>query len=243
MEQQLRLTDLVPRRRSSLAWIFAAGLAVVAGLETLHTCQGRLAHLTTDGRVAAFDLDGEGSLAVWFSTATLELAALTALLAWAMRRRTPGSRGQGILLIAAACWLVMSIDECASVHEAFKELMAHSTGHRLLGDGTIWWVMGYGLVLSAVGMRLLWEFRRSWSATAWLLATAAVYALAVVTEMELIIPNKGQTSVMLEEGCEMVGNLCLLFSMVCHARWAVKAAAEAHNRRLSVIPTRQRQAA
>ncbi|HJT34297.1 MAG TPA: hypothetical protein VJ783_19795 [Pirellulales bacterium] len=233
--QQLRLTDLVPRRNSALFALFLGGVAIVGGLEWLHTCQTRLAPLTTDGHVAAFDLDGEGSLAVWFSTATLELAALTALLAWAIRRRTPASRGQNALLIAAACWLVMSIDECASVHEAFKELMAHSTGHRLLGDGTIWWVMGYGLVLSAVGLRLLWEFRRSWDAAGWLLATAAVYALAVVAELEWIIPNKGQTSVMLEEGCEMIGNLCLLLSMVCHARWAVKRAELSANGSLHTV--------
>ncbi|MGH7194857.1 MAG: hypothetical protein ACREJM_15180, partial [Candidatus Saccharimonadales bacterium] len=72
MEHQLRLTDLVPRRRGALTLLFAAGLAMVAALEALHTCQARVAHLTTDGHVAAFDLDGEGSLAVWFSTATLE---------------------------------------------------------------------------------------------------------------------------------------------------------------------------
>ncbi|HEX5443336.1 MAG TPA: hypothetical protein VFW87_05895 [Pirellulales bacterium] len=224
MEHQLRLTDVVPRSRGALALLFAAGLAMIAGLEALHTCQARLAHLTTDGHVAAFDLDGEGSLAVWFSTATLEVAALTSVLAWAIRRRTSGSRGHGVLLVAAVCWLVMSIDECASLHEAFKELMAHSTGHRLLGDGTIWWVIGYGAVLSAVGCRLLWEFRRSIDAALWLLATAAVYALAVAAELEWIIPNKGQASVMLEEGCEMLGNLCLLLSMVCHARFAARAA-------------------
>lgn len=241
--QQLRLIDLVPRQNSALLALFLGGLAVVCGLEWLHTCQARLAHLTTDGHVAAFDLDGEGSLAVWFSTATLELAALTAVLAWAIRRRTPGSRGQNVLLIAAACWLVMSIDECASVHEAFKELMAHSTGHRLLGDGTIWWVVGYGLVLSGVGLRLLWEFRRSWDAAGWLLATAVVYALAVVAELEWIIPNKGQTSVMLEEGCEMVGNLCLLLSMICHARWAAKTAEANDVGRGSGMATARRQAA
>lgn len=240
MEHQLRLTDLVPRRRGTLAVLFATGLAMVAGLEVLHTCQVRLAHLTTDGHVAAFDLDGEGSLAVWFSTATLELAALTALVAWAIRRRTPGTGGgPGCLVIAAACWLVMSVDECASVHEAFKELMAHSTGHRLLGDGTIWWVMGYGLVLSMVGCRLLWEFRHCRDAALWLLATAVVYALAVVAELEWIIPNKGQGSVMLEEGCEMVGNLCLLLSMISHAGWAVCEAEAADSRRSPRLAARQ----
>ena len=227
MDRQLRLLDLVPRRPRTLTWLMIAALAVVGVLEILHKCLPALATMTTDGRVAAFDLEGEGSLAVWFSCATLELAALAALAAWSIRRRTPGMRGGNILLAAAACWLVMSIDECASVHEAFKELMSHSTGHRLHGDGTVWWVMAYGLVLSVLGCRLVWEMRRSPAAIFALFATAGFYALAVAAELAWIIPNKGETEVMLEEGCEMIGNLCLLLSMTLFARYAALAA-EAH---------------
>ena len=180
--------------------------------------------MTTDGRVAAFDLEGEGSLAVWFSCATLELAAIAALAAWAIRCRTPATGRPHILLVAAACWLVMSIDECGSLHEAFKELMSRSTGHRLHGDGTIWWVMAYGLVLSAVGCRLVWELRRSPDAIVALFATAGFYAVAVLAELAWIIPNKGETEVLLEEGCEMIGNLCLLLSMGLYARYAAATA-------------------
>ena len=227
MDRQLRLIDLVPRGNRAFCVAFLAGMLAVAGLEGLHACLPLLAPLTTDGHVAAFDLDGEGSLAVWFSSATLAAAALTALLGWAVRGRTPGCRAPRILIIAACCWLVMSIDECASVHEAFKELMAHSTGQRLMGDGTLWWVIGYGAVLSVVGLSLLWEFRHSWDANAALLATAGAYGVAVVAELEWIIPNKGQASVMLEEGCEMAGNLCLWLSMALYARWAARSAERA----------------
>lgn len=227
VDSQLRLTDLVPRRNAAFGWAFLAGMVAVAGLEGLHACLPLLAPLTTDGHVAAFDLDGEGSLAVWFSSATLAAAALTAVVGWAVRSRTPGCLGPRILIAAACCWLVMSIDECASVHEAFKELMAHSTGQRLMGDGTLWWVIGYGAVLSVVGLSLLWEFRHSWDAAAALLATAGAYAVAVIAELEWIIPNKGQASVMLEEGCEMIGNLCLWLSMALYARWAARAAESA----------------
>jgi hypothetical protein len=220
LDQQLRLIDLVPRRHRTFVLLLAVGLAVVGVLELLHKCLPILAPLTTDGHVAAFDLDGEGSLAVWFSCATLEAAALVALVAWSIRRRTPGAKRSNVLLVAAGCWLVMSVDECASVHEAFKELMSHSTGSRLHGDGTIWWVIAYGIVLSAVGCRLVWELRRAPDAVVALFATAGFYALAVVAELEWIIPNKGETSVMLEEGCEMIGNLCLTLSMGLYARYA-----------------------
>jgi hypothetical protein len=223
---QLRLIDLVPRRHRTFVLLFVAGLATVGVLELLHKCLPMLAPMTTDGRVATFDLEGEGSLAVWFSCATLELAALTALAAWSIRRRTPGGKGAPILLMAALCWLVMSVDECASLHEGFKELMSHGTGHRLHGDGTMWWVIAYTLVLGTVGWRLLRELARSPAAVVALCATAGFYVLAVAAELAWIIPNKGESEVMLEEGCEMIGNLCLLLSMGLYARDAAVAAEE-----------------
>jgi hypothetical protein len=224
---QLRLIDVIPRRHRTFALLFVAGLAVVGVLELLHKCLPIFGPMTTDGRVATFDLEGEGSLAVWFSCATLELAALTALVAWSIRRCTPGAKGTPILLVAALCWLVMSVDECASLHEGFKELMSHGTGHRLHGDGTIWWVIAYALVLSTVGWRLLRELSRSPAAVVALFATAGFYAVAVGAELAWIIPNKGESEVMLEEGCEMIGNLCVLLSMGLYARYAAIAAEEA----------------
>ena len=224
MAEQLRLVDLVPKRHRTYALVFLAGLIAVGTLEALHKCLPVLAPMTTDGRVATFDLEGEGSLAVWFSCAKLELAALTALAAWSIRRRTPGTKTPHVLLVAAACWLVMSIDECASLHEGFKELMSHGTGHRLHGDGTIWWVIAYNLVLSVVGWRLFSELLRAPAALIALFATGGFYAVAVAAELAWIIPNKGEAEVMLEEGCEMVGNLCLLLSMGLYARFAALAA-------------------
>lgn len=224
MDRQLRIVDLVPRRRAAYALLLAAGMAAIALLEAAYLGMAALAPLTTDGRVAAFDLEGEGSLAVWFSSATLEAAAVAALAAWAIRRHTPDQAARQaaprILLVAAACWLVMSIDECGSLHEAFKELMSRGTGSRLHGDGTLWWVIAYGVVLSIVGCRLVWELRRAPDAVAALFAAAACYAVAVMAELAWIIPHKGQTEVMLEEGCEMLGNLCLLLSMGLCARHA-----------------------
>jgi len=223
MDGPLRITDLAPRKNATFAGLMLAGLLAVGALEALYAWMPQLAPMTTDGRVAALDLEGEGSLAVWFSTATLEMAALTSLLVHAVRRNTPGAGRACIWLFAAAAWLVMSIDECASLHEAFKELMSHATGHRILGDGTIWWAGGYAIALSLLGLGLLravWPCR---SAIAALFSTAAFYATAVAAEMAFILPRKNEPEVMVEEGCEMVGNLCLLLSMGLSARHAVLA--------------------
>lgn len=226
MDCQSRITDLVPRRTKTFVQVFFSGCAVVAILELLYAGMPLVSNLTTDGRVATFDLDGEGSLAVWFSTFTLTLASAMALLVALVRREQGvGRGGYRIWLWAAACWLGMGIDECASVHEAFKELMSHTTGHRLLGQGVIWWVLGYGLVLGIVGLRLLWDMRNCRGSVAALLATAAFYMTAVLAEMAWILPQQNLPGVMLEEGCEMLGNLCLLLSMGLHARHLLDARA------------------
>lgn len=219
-----RLSDLPPRGNAAFAAWLLAGLLAVGCLEGLYAWMPRLALLTTDGRVAAFDLEGEGSLAVWFSTGTMQSAAAVALLIYALRRQTPGAGHSRVWLAAAFVWLVMSVDECASLHEAFKELMSHATGHRILGDGTIWWAGAYAIVLSALGLGLLKAMWRRRAAILALLSTAAFYATAVAAEMDLLLPRKDATEVMLEEGCEMVGNLCLLLSMGLYARHAALAA-------------------
>jgi hypothetical protein len=223
MDEQPRLTDLVPRPLSAFALILLVGLAIVAGLEGLYAWMPRLASMTTDGRVAAFDLDGEGSLAVWFSSTTLALAGLVAVLVFTVRRHReddyPGR--YRVWLWAAACCLVLSIDETSSLHEGFKEMMVVVTGTRVFGDGSIWWVVAYGFLLGAVGTRLLVDMRECWLSTAAFVATGACYAVAVVAQLGWILPESGARGVMLEEGAEMVGNLMLLMAMGLHARHVI----------------------
>src|SRR5205823_14278964 len=64
-----------------------------------------------DGRIAAFDLDGEGSLGAGFSAALLALSGVTAVLIYTLRRhRLDDYRGRYRLwLWAAMCWFVMSM--------------------------------------------------------------------------------------------------------------------------------------
>jgi len=223
MDQQPRLTDLVPRRLGGFILLLAAGLAVVAGLLGLYAWMPEIAGMTTDGRVAAFDLDGEGSLAVWFSSMTLALAGLVAILVFTVRRhRTDDYPGRyRVWLWAATCWFLLSIDETSSLHEGFKEMMVMLTGTRVFGDGSIWWVAVYFFLLGSVGTRLLVDMRESWLSSGALLGTAACYVVAVAAQLGWILPESGALGVMLEEGAEMVGNLMLLLAMGLHARHVI----------------------
>ena len=222
MDEQLRLTDLIPRRLTIFALLLFAALAVVAGLEGLYAWSSTpaISRLTTDGKVAAFDLDGEGTLAVWFSSVTLLLASLVALLVYTIRRhKTDDYRGYyRVWLWAALCWLVMSIDETSSLHEGFMGMMSYVTGTRVYGDGSVWWVVPYFFLLGAVGTRLLVDIRHCRLSSIALLTTAGCYALAVATQ---VLGDGLTRSVMLEEGAEMVGNIFLLLAMGLHARYVI----------------------
>ena len=224
MDRNTRLIDLVPRRPRTYVALAVAGVVCVGVLEALFVIMPWLASRATDGRVASLDLDGEGSLAVWFSTTTLTAGALASCLVYA----ADAERGKGrrLWLWGALCWLTMSIDECSSVHEAFKEFMSHLTGERLIHDGTIWWVMGYFAVLSVTGLLILSRMRAAPTAAAVWLGTALFYAVAVASEMAWILP-KDNRGVMLEEGCEMLGNLCLLVSHLLFARHLIISAEQA----------------
>jgi hypothetical protein len=223
MDRQPRITDLVPKTYVAFGLLFVAGLAIVAGLEALYFWMPEFASKTRDGTIAAFDLDGEGSLAVWFSSATLALASMTALLVYSVRRHTADDyHGRyRIWIWAALAWLVMSIDEGSSLHEGFKEMMTTLTGQRITGDGSMWWIGAYALLLGIVGLRLILEMRTCLVSTSALLACAVCYVTAVLAQLGWIMPGSGAKGVMLEEGCEMVGNLFLILSMGLHARYVI----------------------
>lgn len=223
LDEQWRLTDLVPMRLSTYLLILLGSVAIIGGLEALYSSMPRLASMTTDGRVAAFDLDGEGSLAVWFSSLTLLLASATAVLVFTVRRfRRDDYHGRyRVWIWAAAVFLLMSIDETGSLHEGFKEMMTWLTGNRVFGDGSIWWVVAYFFVLGSVGSRLVADMRESgWSIIA-IFAAAACYVVAVATQLEGILPEAGAQAVMLEEGMEMLGNVFLFLAMLLHARHVI----------------------
>ena len=223
LDRQPRLTDLVPTNLAVFLMMFLIGLTIIAGLEILYVWMPKVAALTTDGRVATFDLDGEGSLAVWFSSMTLALAGLVAILVFTIRRHKRDDY-QGIYRIwlwAAACWFLLSIDETASLHEGFKEMMTCVTGTRVLGDGSIWWVAAYVFLLGAVGTRLLIDMRHCWLSVSAMIATAICYGAAVVAQLGWVLPESGAKGVMLEEGAEMLGNMFLLLAMGLHARYVI----------------------
>lgn len=224
MEGLPRVIDLAPRRYLTLSLWFLAGVLAIAGLEGLHWWMPQAAHLTTDGSIEALDLDGEGTLAVWFSSFVLTMSGFTALLIFSVRRRQVDDYNARyrVWLWAAGCWFLLSLDETASLHEGFKELMTFATGTRLYGDGSLWWIIAYGLLLGQVGLVLWLEMRTCLSSRLALVGTAICFAVAVGAQLDVAVPWLGvRGGIMLEEGAEMLGDLLLLLGMGLHARHVI----------------------
>jgi len=223
LEDQLRLTDLVPRRIGVLALLFVLGLLMGAGLVGLHAWIPRLASMTSDGTVEAFDLDGEGTLAVWFSSTVLFLASFTSVVVYTVRRHKKDDY-QGryrIWLWGALCWLLLSMDETASLHEGFMGMMTALTGTPLLGDGSAWWMIAYFFLLGGIGTRLALDMRECRLSLAAFLSAGLCYVLAVVAQLGWIWETQTAREIMLEEGAEMTGNVLLLLAMSLHARHVI----------------------
>ncbi len=223
MERHPRISDLVPQRFLAFALILVLGLAFIAGLEALYYYMPRLAEGTTDGAIAAFDLDSEGSLGTWFSSVLLGSTALCGLLVfWIRRHKADDYHGRyRIWLWASMVWFVMSVDEAASLHEGFKELMARVSGTRIVGDGSMWWVLGYSLVFLAVGSRLVFQIKACRMATAFYVLAGIGYLAAVATQLELLLPQQGALGIMVEEGLEMTSGLFLLMGTALFARYVI----------------------
>ena len=66
---------LICAAMTALALWFVLGAALIAGLEALYFYLPQLAGHAADGRIAACDLDAEGSLAAWYSSFLLQTAA------------------------------------------------------------------------------------------------------------------------------------------------------------------------
>jgi hypothetical protein len=67
------------------------------------------------------------------------------------------------------------------------------------------------------GLQLLWAMRRNLESCIALVSVAAFYGTAVLCELG-VLTAKDRRGVMIEEGCEMLGNFCLLTSMLLFAR-------------------------
>ncbi len=221
-----QLIDFIPRRWISIGFLLLTAGATAAGLLAAYRPLGLPGNAWFPGGLQCFDLDGPANLAGVYSSVVLVVAAFFAYLVLSIRSyRVDDYAGTyRIWGWAAVVWLFMAVDEPAGLHLAFRDVMVSVTHSYVLGDGSLWWIAPYAVVLSAVGIRLLIDMRRDWVGALLFLLAGTCYAAAAVTQFPQV-PQVAALDdvlrVLAEEGLELAGHTLIAAAMMVHARFVL----------------------
>lgn len=221
LEQQLRLLDLVPRRKVILAALFSAAAGTIVGLEFAYSWMAQRAAAGAE-TIAALNM-ADGGLAGCFSSLMLIVAVVAALLVYSVRRhRVDDYQGRYRIWIwaAAGCFL-LATDQAAGLRAAFRDLMIAATGTPLMGNGNLWWIVAYAIIFGAIGSRVLLDVRNCVPALIAISGATVAHGLAVAQHFGWNPFANSAELVMSRVGCEMAGNLLLLFGFAIFARHVV----------------------
>jgi hypothetical protein len=218
-DKQPRLIDLIPHSLAKLFLLFLVGVGAIAAIEAVYATR---VFDVADQRLPAFDLALEGSLNNWFTSIALDIAGVVALIIYSLRRhRLDDYHGRyRVWLWAAACWLWLSIDEAASLHESLQSSLAVLANQGPREAELVTFGL-YGLIVGGVALRLFFEMRACRTAVMAIVFAGLTFAGAIAAHFGWLPPAAAEYRMLIEEGCEMGGTLLLAFSMCLYARYVI----------------------
>ena len=222
LENQPCVFDLIPIRYRWLSFWAVGGIACIAALLAGHFYLPRILAERLPARATAFDLATSGNLAAWFSSVMLLWAAATAVLVYSLRRhRLDDYKGRyRVWLWAAAALLAMSIDESASLRLLMQDIATQFAKSPLYGDGSVWWISGWALVITVLGARVLFDVRECPSVLCTLVLAATLWSGAAVAQLGLITLPAGET-LLIAAGCRIAAYFMALLGLTLQARYLV----------------------
>jgi hypothetical protein len=222
LDDQLRLTDLIPRRLITVLLLPAIGGAAIACLITLYVATPKVFGAADRMPLAAV-LGCPGSLGNWLSALLLLAASFYSLVNYSIRRhKTDDYHGRyRVWLWAAACWFLMATDAAGSLHQAVEAAVISLTHMRLVGNGSIWWIAPVALLLGIVGTRLFIDIWPSRSARVTTTLAAIAYLAASLAFFHIVrLPTEVADSLLLN-GSLLAGHLLFAWSMALNARFVL----------------------
>ena len=180
-----------------------------------------------------FDLDGEGNIPAWFSSAQLLLIALTLWTANRFRRREPLPPRRFVNLLAAG-FLVLSLDETAQVHETITgvigsryadwvpHLVSSHKAFAVLATVGVFWVMK----TFYKDARAAWRWSRRECTICLLGVSIVLLGGSLIEAIGYLYLQKGTPAyhieVSFEEFFEMLGETLILRAVLAFARDACR---------------------
>ena len=203
--------------------LLAGLIAFEALLVVVYAIYPSLGSSSTKLGDAFFDLDKEGNIPSWFSSA--QLLSIGVLMCCVAFLQTADDRPSRLsLLILGTCFIFFSMDESLAIHERFKSYLGSGDNYR------VW--MG---VYAAIGAAIFFAIRRDVRA-AWQLyrrpTLLMIIALGLVVlgglgleivDVEVTDPHPERTflnrsAVILEEWLEMLGATIILYAVILMAK-------------------------
>lgn len=217
---QLRITDLIPRSRWTLCGLFALGVAAITAIEILHLQVPRWSSAVTGKQLAAFDLAAPNNLATWLSSFLLALTSVMSLVIFSIRRhRSDDYRGRYNMWVWASGFsLLASIDAVAGLRHVVAGMVFYVTNIAPLNDIAVWWMLVWGATCGALSVRIIRDIWTSRLATMTLVASVIAYLGTVLVRLNAVSLTHSQAAILLQSGFLLSGHFLLTFSWCLYAR-------------------------
>jgi hypothetical protein len=224
-ELQPRVTDLLPVRPLWVVVAVLLGLTGIATIEAIHVHVAMLSLGEGQTQLAALDARERGSLATWYSSVLLAIAAISSLAIFSMRaHRVDDYRGRyRVWLWTAAALAWLSLDCATGVREALGLALNLVAGRQLLNGSLesasmVTWIAVYGLVFGTLGLRLAAEIWPSRLSMATLAMAALAYVIAACFELEIAASPGWMIPGTIESLTSMLAHLLLVSAVGLYGR-------------------------
>ena len=218
---QLRTTDLIPKRRWVVALLILGLIGCAAGLNWLHEIAGQSESILGTEGTAALSLDARSGIGTWFSTFLLILTSLASVQTFALRQhRCDDYRGHyRIWLFLAVIFLFASLNCVIDLNQIFTNAAQKLTGFEWLANGT-WALVSIKLFLMSLLIgRILIEIRSCKAAVLTLVIVALAYGTNLTMEIESVDQTVRNEVPIANSNFAMAGHIFLFLTVLIFTRF------------------------
>jgi hypothetical protein len=223
VENHPQVTDFVPRRYATIAFVAVFGAGVTALTSALYYFVLPMAVAKGISSTAAIDLAARGNLASWFGSTVLLLTSVFCVLTYSIRRyRIDDYRGRyRVWMRAALAGLVISANSVTGLHQVVADSLTLVTGWSALRAGAVWWLTLGGFPCAWIFARLLLDMRDCRAGAVAMVGSGVCYVVSAASYFGLVRATNAGIQQIFTAAPLLMGHWLLLTAIVANARFVV----------------------
>ncbi len=220
VESQPPISCLIATRPWTFTVLVLAGLAVIAGLEAAFSNIFHGSGLPNEV-ITILNVASSGSLAAWFSSVLLSLAAVNAVLVyWLRSHKLDDYRARYRVWIWSAIGLtIAAIDANTGIHAVVGHLIANQFELPWLQNPVVNSVTVLTLVFGSLAVRLGFEIWVSRLARSWYLFAVVGYVAAILVHLDVLVIDSVMLTAMAESTAILLANLAVTLMVASYCRY------------------------